>query len=53
MYKDINRSALRNTSTKNLERGKAPNMVYVPAVTATLNFTETSIITQEKAVVGY
>ena len=53
MYKDINRDALRNTSTKNLERGKAPNMVYVPAITATLNFTETSIITQEKAVVGY
>lgn len=33
--------------------GASPNMVYVPAVTMDLSFTETSIMTQEKAVVGY
>ncbi len=33
--------------------GASPNLVYVPAITMDLSFTETSIMTQEKAVVGY
>ena len=37
----------------NAVEGQAPGMIYVPAITLDLQFTETSIITQEKAIAGY
>ena len=37
----------------NAVQGQSPGMIYVPAITLDLQFTETSIITQEKAIAGY
>ena len=44
---------LSSGSPENMTQGQAPGMIYVPAITLDLQFTETSIITQEKAIAGY
>lgn len=50
-YREANK--LSNGSTSNVVSGQAPNTIFVPAVQVNLSFTETSIVTQEKAIVGY
>jgi hypothetical protein len=51
-YKAQN-SELLSGDVGNLQEGQAPGMIYVPAITLDLQFTETSIVTQEKAIAGY
>ncbi len=51
-YRNANKK-LSNGSNKNVVSGQAPNVIFVPAVQINLSFTETSIVTQEKALVGY
>lgn len=51
-YRAQNKDLLSGDAA-NLSQGKAPGMIYVPAISLDLQFTETSIITQEKALAGY
>ena len=44
---------ISNGSDANVVKGQSPNVIFEPAVEISLSFTETSIVTQEKALVGY